>query len=118
MKKFSKFSHWLAICVFAGGIGAYGDELTRPVSTLIAAGSAWRYLDNGTDQGAAWRGREFNDSGWASGVAQLGYGDGDETTVVRFGPDAGRKYVTTYFRRAFEVVSASGFSSLTARVLA
>ena len=30
----------------------------------------------------------FVDCGWAQGNAQLGYGDGDEATVVSFGPNA------------------------------
>jgi hypothetical protein len=34
------------------------------------------------DQGAAWRTLDFNDNAWASGPAQLGYGDNDEATVV------------------------------------
>ena len=55
---------------------------------LTPAGSVWKYLDNGTNQGTAWRAPAFNDTTWASGPAQLGYGDGDEATVVGFGPDA------------------------------
>ena len=56
----------------------------------------------------AWIAAGFNDSAWASGPAQLGYGDGDETTVVSYGPDANNKYITTYFRRAFLVTNAAG----------
>src|SRR6187549_127862 len=63
--------------------------------TLIAYGSSWKYLDNGTNQGTAWRGTGFSDATWAAGNAQLGYGDGDEATVVSYGPDANNKYITT-----------------------
>ena len=42
-----------------------------------------------------------------TGTAELGYGDGDEYTVVSFGPDPNNKYITTYFRHAFNVVDAS-----------
>ena len=49
--------------------------------------------------------RAFDDSAWASGNAQLGYGDGDEVTTVGFGPNANTKYVTTYFRRTFNVAN-------------
>ena len=69
----------------------------------IPRGSDWHYLDDGSDQGTAWRGVEFDDSAWSSGSAQLGYGDGDEATVVSFGPNSANKYVTTYFRKAFEL---------------
>ena len=47
--------------------------------------------------------RRFNDSTWASGPAELGYGDGDEATTVSYGPSSSNKYITTYFRRTFTV---------------
>lgn len=87
------------------------------VVTLIGNGSVWKYLDNGSDQGTAWRGLAFNDSAWVSGPAQLGYGDGDEATVVSFGPNPMNKYVTTYFRRSFNVVNAASFSEVRGNLL-
>jgi PKD domain/Bacterial Ig domain/Carboxypeptidase regulatory-like domain len=75
--------------------------------TLVSAGSNWRYLDNGSDQGAAWREPDFNDGAWASGNAELGYGDGDEVTTVGFGPNGSAKFITTYFRHTFVVQDAS-----------
>lgn len=68
-------------------------------TTLIPAGATWKYFANGLNQGTAWRASAFDDSLWASGPAQLGYGDGDEATVVPFGPDPNNKYITTYYRR-------------------
>ncbi len=80
---------------------------------LVPAGSAWRYRDDGSNQGTAWRAAAFNDSAWPLGAAQLGYGDGDEATVVGFGPDPNSKYVTTYFRHAFTVTDPAAFAGLT-----
>ena len=94
----------------------YFPFLTNP-NPLIALGSNWRYLDNGTDQGTNWQARLFNDSSWASGPAQLGYGDGDEATIVSFGPDSANKYITTYFRQAFTVLNPSEFTNVEARLL-
>ncbi|MBL7113860.1 MAG: right-handed parallel beta-helix repeat-containing protein, partial [Bacteroidales bacterium] len=37
----------------------------------------------------------------SSGNAQLGYGDGDESTIVSFGGDSQNKFITTYFRKTF-----------------
>lgn len=70
---------------------------------ILSAGSVWKYLDDGSNQGTAWRELSFDDAAWDSGAGQLGYGDGDETTVVGFGPNSGSKFVTTYFRRKLEV---------------
>jgi peptidoglycan/xylan/chitin deacetylase (PgdA/CDA1 family) len=81
-------------------------------TTLVARGSVWRYLDNGSNQGTAWRSGSFDDSSWKSGPAELGYGDGGEATVVGYGPDPAHKFRTTYFRRSFAVSSPESVSSL------
>lgn len=79
--------------------------------SYIADTDTWKYLDNGSDQGTAWYGTGFNDTSWASGAAELGYGDGDEATVVDDGPDANR-YPTTYFRKSFTVSDHTIYGSL------
>ncbi|MCK4913301.1 MAG: lamin tail domain-containing protein [Planctomycetes bacterium] len=96
--------------VFSGG-GSYLPE------TFIAQGADWKYLDNGSDQGTAWQALAFDDSSWASGPAELGYGDGDEATVVSYGGDEDDKYITTYFRNTFDVNDASQVSDLTLEIL-
>ena len=77
----------------------------------ITFGSSWKYLDNGTDQGTNWRQASFNDGAWAMGNAELGYGDGDETTVVSFGPSSSAKYITTYFRKTVNIPNGASFAS-------
>jgi len=84
---------------------------------LVPAGAVWKYLDNGSNQGTAWRAPVFDDSAWKSGPAQLGYGNGDEATVLGYGPDANNKYVTSYFRRTFNVANPAALASLTLRLL-
>lgn len=88
-----------------------GNVQVAPI-TLISLGSRWRYLDNGTDQGTNWLSPLFNDAGWSNGLAQLGYGDGDEITRVDFGGNAANKYITTYFRSRFAVTNVSQLSAL------
>jgi hypothetical protein len=83
---------------------------------LIALNSVWKYLDNGSNQGAAWRTNGFDDSAWRSGPAQLSYGDGDEATVVSFGPNSNAKYLTTYFRHSFTVTNPAIYTSLLLRL--
>ncbi len=84
---------------------------------LVTPGADWKYLDDGSNQGALWQGLGFNDLAWSSGPAELGYGDGDEATVVSFGPDANNKHITTYFRHSFNVPDASIFSGLILRLI-
>lgn len=83
---------------------------------LVAAGSVWKYLDTGVNLGTAWRATAFDDAAWASGPAQLGYGDGDESTVIGYGPSASAKYITSYFRKAFNVADPAALSALNLRV--
>src|SRR5690606_35286549 len=67
-------------------------------TVVLPRNSVWKYLDDGSDQGSQWRQASFNDASWASGPAELGYGDGNEATVVSYGPNSSNKFPTTYFR--------------------
>ncbi len=82
---------------------------------LVPPGAAWKFLDNGSNQGTAWRATNFNDAAWASGPAELGYGDTSdgrpERTVVSYGTNASAKFITTYFRHAF-VAAPAAFTNL------
>ncbi len=88
--------------------------ISRPSEeqVILSAGSEWKYLDDGSNQGTTWRALDFDDSSWESGPAQLGYGDGDEATVVGFGPNSGSKFVTTYFRSKLEIADPSSVVGL------
>lgn len=88
---------------------------SEPV-VLVAPGSIWKYLDDGSDPGTDWRGPDFDDTAWKSGPGQLGFGDGDEATLLSPGNND-RRFVTYYFRRSFELVDAGNVIDLTARVV-
>lgn len=85
--------------------------------SLVAEGATWKYWDLGTNLGTAWRAPAFNDAGWATGPAELGYGDGDEATVVGFGGVSSNKHITTYFRHAFEVGDPGQYLALELELL-
>lgn len=86
-------------------------------ATLVPTGATWRYLDDGTDQGTLWRelAPTFDDSSWASGPAQLGYGDGDEATVIASGP-GGNHFITSYFRHHFNIADPGSIEALELRI--
>ena len=109
----SKRPRWLLGLVWfvvSCGTGAAAD-------VLVPAGGIWRYLDDGSNQGTAWRGEAFDDSAWRFGPAQLGYGDYDEATTIRSATDSGERIVTTYFRHAFAVAEVSAFTNLSLELL-
>ena len=95
-----------AVLLFVGSISLQAQDV------LITSGDTWKYLDDGSDQGTAWYGYGFNDSAWSSGDAQLGYGEGDETTKISYGPNSGSKYPTTYFRKSFNVADSALYNHL------
>jgi hypothetical protein len=90
------------------------EVVTAP---LIPRGAIWRFLDNGSNQGTNWIGLNFNDASWSSGTARLGYGGDGEATTVSYGPNSSAKYITTYFRRSFEISDANLFQALKLRLI-
>jgi hypothetical protein len=81
---------------------------------LIARGPGWRYFDSTTTTPpATWKDRTFNDASWRQGASPLGFGDGDEETVV----DPVTSRITTYFRRSFSVANPAAISALTLRLV-
>lgn len=65
--------------------------------------SDWRYLDTGADLGKGWIDTLYDDSSWNTGDGIFGYNNNNETTIIDFGSDSDNKYVTTYFRKSFQV---------------
>ncbi len=89
----------------------------RLPTVLVQTNAAWKYLVTASAPAGAWKTAGYNDGSWALGPAQLGYGDGDEATVIGWGPDTSHRYITTYFRRSFQVENPSVFASLRLRLL-
>ncbi|MBN2764168.1 MAG: CotH kinase family protein, partial [Bacteroidales bacterium] len=93
------FKHW-----------KYADHTLT--NTILPLGSEWSYLDVATDYPANWTTASFDDSSWKNGQGQLGYGDGDEATVISFGPDQNNKITTALFRKKFIMPDTAGISDI------
>jgi hypothetical protein len=72
----------------------------NPIS-LIGPGAQWKYLDDGSDPGVAWRQPGYDDTLWKTGHTKFGYGTSEATTTVGYGPDPNNRHITTYFRTTF-----------------
>ncbi|MDD3430850.1 MAG: lamin tail domain-containing protein [Bacteroidales bacterium] len=70
---------------------------------IIAKGSEWKYLDKGSDEKTDWYDPDFDDVEWSTGNSPLGYDFDDIATTVSFGPDNTNKFITTYFRKKFNL---------------
>ena len=95
------------ITIFAAAAALFSVSQAVSQDTLVTKGAVWKYLDDGSDQGTAWRMPDFDDSQWKEGPAELGYGDGDEATVLSYGSDPNNKPITYYFRHRFTVDDSS-----------
>ncbi len=84
---------------------------------LLEPGDTWRVFDAGTDAPAGWTEPGFDDSGWWSGVAPLGYGDVHIVTEVSYGPNPNAKFTTTYFRTTFEAAAVEDLDEVLVGVL-
>ncbi len=91
----------------------FGTDLAA-ATEYVGGRASWRYNDK-TTPAAGWTTAPTTDRSWGVGYGQLGYGDGDETTVMYAGtPEAPR--VTSYFRTTF--VAALRPGTLTLRLAA
>ena len=101
------------LLVWASGKNRFYSTKTEE-QVFVAGGSDWLYLDDGSDQGTLWRSPEFDDTGWVSGPAPLGYSSQPDyaTTTISYGGNSSAKYITTYFRKRFVVTETENITSL------
>lgn len=85
--------------------------IPQQTTPLVTLGSVWRYRNDAVDLGTGWRANNHDDSSWASGPAEIGFGENDQATTI-----ANNLQVTTYFRHSFNVADLSSFGSLQMRL--
>ena len=86
------------------------------VNALVPAFSKWKYLDDGSNQGTAWRLPAFDDTLWPEDRSRFGYGGDGESTEISYGPDDSDKHITYYFRRTFNVFNPSLYTHVNLRL--
>lgn len=78
--------------------------------TLVDYGSSWAYFDDESEppsQGLLdWFEPDFIDTTWSTGPAHIGYGDGDEATLIN------DQTKTVYLRHPFFVSDSSAYQDL------
>jgi hypothetical protein len=97
----------------AATLAPFSGNVPTP-QDFITTGYTWKYLDDGSDQGSAWRASVYDDSAWLSGPSLLGYGDSPATTVgfIDTNPaQAGnQRNATTYFRTTVSISNPADYS--------
>jgi chitodextrinase len=104
--------------VNANGASTPSSPLAARTRTFVLSGDEWRVNDVGADLGAGWREPGYNDSAWRRGGTQIGYGDGDERTLLAWGPSSTAKLITYYARTSVDAGHSIGsIKSLQLRAL-
>jgi hypothetical protein len=88
----------------------YAVELREYSELPMWPGSTWKYLDDGSDPGIAWRQPDFNDASWSEGGAQLGFGADYLVTEVQ-------PATTVYLRASFTPASRAAIENLRLGIL-
>ena len=81
------------------------DEVTVP------GGSTWKYRNQQGYWPTGWDSPSYDDSGWSSGKAPLGFGSGMVSTVTDRAPPSARSR-TVLFRRAFDLAEPGQVSRM------
>ncbi len=81
---------------WVGGFGKLCGDGPRVDGLLVDAESEWSYQDGGTPA-PGWTSPGFDDGAWPTGTAELGFGDGDENTLLTPGS------ITYYARHRFDL---------------
>ncbi|MDF1572042.1 MAG: CotH kinase family protein [Bacteroidales bacterium] len=85
------------LVVFASG----KDIKTTPSQwkTIVKEGDTWRYIVPGANEDG-WRKTGYDDSWWQAGAGGIGYGDGDDVTVIS-------QSLSVYMRKSFVIEDAA-----------
>jgi chitodextrinase len=89
------------------------DTTLDTTITVINIGDNWKYFKGYSNPAAGWTGISFDDSAWLVGPTGIGYGDGDDATVLN---DMEDNYRTVYARKTFNVIDASYVTGMTLNV--
>jgi hypothetical protein len=94
-----------------------GENVQIMDTALLDVGPGWKYFKGtqeptpGVNGGATilWTQPEYSDSTWLPGATSVGYGDGDDATVLT---DMQNNYVSVYLRRAFTITDPATLDNL------
>ncbi len=94
-------------------------RVEAPLATqVVPAGSQWKWYYRPAAPSPQWTGVDFDDSGWQSGAGHLGWGAPEVVTSLDIHAEETDRPVTAYFRRAFDLGTLTGVTSLRLQAVA
>ena len=79
------------------------SQNTNHWETVVFEDDYWRYLEGNFEPDTNWRELTFNDSNWLQGIGGVGYGDGDDNTIIN-------AVTSLYLRNIFVITDTSEIS--------
>ncbi|MFO7621601.1 MAG: CotH kinase family protein [Bacteroidales bacterium] len=80
------------------------SQIIHHWESVVKADDIWRYFPGNSEPPSNWHETGFDDSSWLSGPGGIGYGDGDDATVIS-------PVTSVYIRRNFILYDTSIISS-------
>jgi hypothetical protein len=74
--------------------------------TIIDIGQSWKYVIPSSEPTSNWKSFGFVETGWQTGASGIGYGDGDDKTVISNGT------MSVFMRKKFTVTNLNDLKSL------
>ena len=71
--------------------------------TVVFEYDSWKYLEGTFEPDSNWRKLAFNDATWLQGIGGVGYGDGDDNTIIN-------PVTSLYLRKIFNITDTSEIS--------
>ena len=68
--------------------------------TVVYADQTWRYFRGTSEPPSSWRSILFNDNSWQQGACSIGFGDGDDNTIIQ-------NTVSLYLRKNFTITDTA-----------
>ncbi len=82
---------------------------TSDTITIVTNGDAWKYLKGNSGADSGWDDVSFDDTSWLNGPTGIGYGDGDDATVLS---DMRNNYLAVYARKTFVIDDTSTITGM------
>jgi hypothetical protein len=100
MKKFYNLTSLIFIVFFAGTLKPVNAQNINHWEMVVAATDTWQYFPGTSEPASTWNSDKTNSSSWLTGPGGIGYGDGDDGTIINAVP-------SVYLRTNFNLTDTS-----------
>jgi hypothetical protein len=94
----------ICMILISGFLASVRGKNINHWETVIYNNEIWKYFIGSSEPDAAWRSLSFDDASWLQGNGGIGYGDGDDNTIIPV-------CTSVYLRIKFNVADTGAISS-------